>query len=260
MKYLYLLIILCLCPTHLLAKPTAEEKARVKSAVESAYTKLEAAYHKAMSGKLTHGLAKKEALKQISEMRFGSNNYFFAFDPQLRMVMHPIKPSLKGKDLSSLTDPQGKLLFKEFFRAAKGENEGYVTYHWPMPGVSMLVEKVSYLKYFEPWKVVIGTGLNVASSEVCSLREKFVTALAFIELYKIQNGIFPKSVQALSSLATSIPGKFDGISYTKSEQGYILNFDHIEQSQSNIIPLKDLTQGTGLLHTNLPIKVNKCSD
>ena len=54
---------------------------------------------------------KSEALKTISQMRFGESGYFWINDTSPKMIMHPIKPALDGKDLSSVKDPNGVFLF-----------------------------------------------------------------------------------------------------------------------------------------------------
>ena len=51
-------------------------------------------------------------------MRYGQNDYFWINDIQPRMVMHPTKPELDGKDLSGLVDPSGKRIFVEFAEIA----------------------------------------------------------------------------------------------------------------------------------------------
>lgn len=75
------------------------------------------------------------------------------------VVMHPVKPELDGKDVSELKDPAGKRLFVEFVDTVKKNGAGLVAYMWPKPGFSAPVEKVSYVKGFEPWGWIIGSGI-----------------------------------------------------------------------------------------------------
>ena len=42
------------------------------------------------------------------------------------MVLHPIKPSLNGKNLMGMKDPDGKLFFKEMDDIAKRDEAGFV--------------------------------------------------------------------------------------------------------------------------------------
>ena len=53
----------------------------------------------------------KEALKTISQMRYGKNGYFSVNDSSAKMIMHPIKPSLNGKNLMNFQDKKGVYIF-----------------------------------------------------------------------------------------------------------------------------------------------------
>ena len=59
------------------------------------------------------------------------------------MVIHPIKPALNGKDLSSLKDPNGKELFNEFVKVVQAGGSGFVDYFWPKSGSEEPVQKQS---------------------------------------------------------------------------------------------------------------------
>ena len=78
---------------------------------------------------------------------------------QPKMVMHPIRPELEGKDLSDNKDPTGQRLFVEFVHTVKAKGAGFVMYLWPKPGSDKPVQKVSYVKGFEPWGWIVGSGV-----------------------------------------------------------------------------------------------------
>ena len=117
---------------------------------------------------------KKEALATINKMRYGKNGYFWINDSHPNMVMHPIKPSLDGKDLSNIKDKAGKYLFKEFVTATRDNPQGgLVTYLWPKPGFDKPQKKFSYVQKFEKWDWIIGTGAYVDDVEAdIALMEK----------------------------------------------------------------------------------------
>ena len=58
-------------------------------------------------GTLTREQAQQQARTAIALMRYRGNEYFFITDMQPRMVMHPIRPELDGKDVSANKDPNG---------------------------------------------------------------------------------------------------------------------------------------------------------
>ncbi|OUR74744.1 hypothetical protein A9Q76_00310, partial [Arcobacter sp. 31_11_sub10_T18] len=62
-------------------------------------------------------------------------------------------------------DPKGKYLFKEVVTLAKSKKEGLIEYDWTKPGEIQAKHKFSYIKLFEPWGWVIGTGAYVDDIE-----------------------------------------------------------------------------------------------
>jgi methyl-accepting chemotaxis protein len=137
----------------------AEREAKVRAAVETVHGVLATYAKLAADGRMTEEEAKRVALETLKRVRYEEREYFWVNDLSPRMVMHPTRPELDGKDLSSETDPDGKRLFVEFTRAARAAGAGYVNYLWPKPGSSVPVRKVSYVKLFEPWGWVVGSGL-----------------------------------------------------------------------------------------------------
>ncbi|MDH3722996.1 MAG: cache domain-containing protein, partial [Desulfobacteraceae bacterium] len=77
---------------------------------------------------LTVDQKKQSALNIIKDMRYNNNGYIWINDMHPKMVMHPIKPSLNGKDLSDFKDPNGKHLFNEFVKVCREKGEGFVDY------------------------------------------------------------------------------------------------------------------------------------
>ena len=94
-------------------------------------------------------------------MRYGDGDYFWINDMQPRMIMHPLKPEMNGRDLSDYKDPSGKKLFVEMAQVALASGSGFVSYSWPKPGKDAPQPKLSYVAEFKPWGWVIGTGVYV---------------------------------------------------------------------------------------------------
>jgi methyl-accepting chemotaxis protein len=101
----------------------------------------------------------------VGAMRYNGKDYLWINDMQPKMVMHPIKPALDGKDLSGFKDPEGKKLFMEMVDVCRQNGEGTVDYLWPKPGHDEPVAKLSYVKLFKPWNWVIGTGVYLEAAE-----------------------------------------------------------------------------------------------
>jgi methyl-accepting chemotaxis protein len=113
------------------------------------------------SGKLDRAAAQALAKGALSKLRYEGSEYFWINDMQPRVVMHPIKPALDGTDVSGMKDPNGLALFVAFVDKVKRDKEGFVPYLWPKPGQEQPVEKLSFVKGFEPWGWVIGSGIYI---------------------------------------------------------------------------------------------------
>ncbi len=118
-------------------------------------------YAEETAGRLTRGEAQARAAAAIRAMRYQGDEYIFVTDMTPRMVMHPVKPDLDGKDLSGIADPNGKHLFNAMVDVVKARGSGTVPYMWPRPGSADPVPKLTYVEGFAPWGWVIGTGLYV---------------------------------------------------------------------------------------------------
>ncbi|WP_229502823.1 methyl-accepting chemotaxis protein [Pseudoduganella guangdongensis] len=169
--------IILLTATFLISERTLileERTSNVRQAVETAYGVLDYYQKQESSGALPRAEAQKKAMEAIKVLRYGNNEYFWLNDMQPKMVMHPIKPELDNKDLSANKDPTGKFLFVEFVNTVKKSGAGPVDYMWPKPGSEQPVKKVSYVKGFEPWGWVLGSGVYVDTVDA-TVRSRAVT-------------------------------------------------------------------------------------
>ncbi len=137
----------------------ADRQLKTRHVVESAYAILEFHYAREKAGTLSRAQAQKEALAIIAAMRYGNNDYFWVNDMHPRMVMHPIKPEMNGQDLSDAKDPTGKRLFQAMIEVVRKEKGGFVDYHWARTTNAVPEDKISFVKGFEPWGWIIGTGI-----------------------------------------------------------------------------------------------------
>ena len=81
------------------------------------------------------------------EFRFADGQgYIWIQDLNAVVLMHPIKPSLDGKDMSGFADKNGTLLFLNFSDICEENGAGWVPYVWPKPGQEGTSPKISYVK------------------------------------------------------------------------------------------------------------------
>ncbi len=138
-----------------------DRKVKTRHVVETAYGVLQRFHSLQEKGQLTEAQAKQEAIATVKSLRYETSEYFWINDLEPRVVMHPIKPELDGKDVSGYKDPDGNALFVEFVKVARASGSGYVDYLWPKPGAEKPVAKTSYVMLFKPWGWVIGSGIYI---------------------------------------------------------------------------------------------------
>ena len=138
---------------------------KTRHVVEASWGVLDHYGKQAQTGALSKEEAQKQALLVVKNMRYEKDDYFWINDLQPRMIMHPQKPEMDGKDLSDNKDPNGKRLFVAFVEKVKAEGAGFVDYYWPKPGQSKPVPKISYVKGFPEWGWIIGSGIYIDDVE-----------------------------------------------------------------------------------------------
>lgn len=136
-----------------------EQYLKTKNVVETAYSTITHYAALEQNQTLTRAQAQSQAMASIRSLRYDDTNYFWINNYQPAMVMHPIKPALEGKDLTNNKDPDGTPLFVEMVDVVKKSGEGYVPYKWPKPGSDKPVDKIAYVKGFNQWQWIIGSGV-----------------------------------------------------------------------------------------------------
>ncbi len=131
--------------------------------------------------------AKQEAALIIGDMRWGEEmkDYFWITDTLPRMVMHPYRPSMNGMDLSNYRDQNGKNFFVDIVKLVQGQGDGYIDYKWQWKDDSLtVVSKLSYVKAYEPWGWIVGTGIYVddVKSEIETLTRRLLWITVLITI------------------------------------------------------------------------------
>jgi methyl-accepting chemotaxis protein len=139
-----------------------EKKTQIKEEVNIAYGIVEHFYSQEVLGRISREDAQKECLDTLRSLQLGDDKteFFWINDLKPVMVLHPLKPELEGQDLTNYLDIKGKAIFVEFAQICKEQKEGYSSYYWQYGWDKNRIEpKLSYVKLFDPWEWIIGTGM-----------------------------------------------------------------------------------------------------
>ena len=131
--------------------------------------------------------ARALAIERVNRIRYGDElkDYFWIIDKQPVMIMHPYRPELLGSDLNDYRDPNGKLLFVESVRTVEESGAGFIDYMWQWKDDSTrIVPKLSYVREFEAWNWIVGTGIYLEDVrlEIRSLKNKLLRIVLLITL------------------------------------------------------------------------------
>ena len=163
------------------------KKEMISELTRTAWSLMEEYHREVVKGNMQVDSAKHLAAERIKEIRYGDDykDYFWIIDMQPVMIMHPYRTELIGKDLSDYQDPDGKLLFVEAVRIAESAGEGYINYMWQWKDDSTrIVPKLSFVKEFEPWGWVVGTGIYLEDvrEEIRILKNRLLRMALLITL------------------------------------------------------------------------------
>jgi PAS domain S-box-containing protein len=157
----------------------------IRELTHTALSLLAAAEREEQTGRLSRDEAQHKAKAYIGALRYGKEgkDYFWIQDMHPRMLMHPYRSDLNGKDVSGFSDPRGVRIFVQFAQIVRRQEQGFVEYVWQWkddPG--RLEAKESYVCGFRPWNWVIGTGMYVddVKHEIERIEQNLVYTLTAI--------------------------------------------------------------------------------
>jgi len=154
-------------------------------------------------GLLSEADARQEALDQLRQLRYADGvGYFWVNDlarPIPQVLMHPILPAQdvdrsRTDKFIEATSGQGHLLVA-IANIIDKDGEGFIEYLWNKPtatGITPNQRKLSYVRLFEPWGWVVGTGvyLDDIDAEIKQRLDEILIELkrTFSRVHVAENG------------------------------------------------------------------------
>jgi PAS domain S-box-containing protein/putative nucleotidyltransferase with HDIG domain len=229
----------------------ARKQEIIREQTETAWSLLNDYRARELSGELSTDEAKRRAILRIGKLRYGieKKDYFWINDMVPRMIMHPYRTDLVGKDIANFKDPLGKRLFIEMVQLVQKQGAGFVEYQWQwMDDPHKIVPKISYVKEFIPWNWIIGTGIyfDDVKAEIAVIRNKLsaistgiLLIATLLAVYSIHQSLISdrEREQLMKSLAQST-ARFRNLVETTSD--WIWETDktgHLTYSSPQIIDL-----------------------
>ena len=107
---------------------------------------------------------KEKVLDRIQNIRYGNNGYIFIYDKKGTCLSH-FNKDLIGTNRFNYQDKKGKYLVQDIINLGVEQKSGFITYNASVkPTKNMLsYSKISFIKLFEEWDWIIGTGFYTDS-------------------------------------------------------------------------------------------------
>jgi len=125
--------------------------------------------------------AKNKAIEMIRLLSYGKDGYFWIMDTDLHLIMHGENHKLEGLSVKEYL-PNGKPVviedsnlpfFENIVSMVQNKPKGLmIRYRWPHSKLSENSVKESYVKYFEPWNWIVGTGYHTLVVEKAILQKE----------------------------------------------------------------------------------------
>jgi signal transduction histidine kinase len=136
---------------------------------------------------------KVKVLKRINEIRYGKAGYIFIYDLEGNCLSH-YKKELAGKNRIDYQDKEGRHLVKEIVDFGIKNKEGYLSYDSSIKPLKSIENnsKISYIKSFNEWGWVIGTGfytdtliaaIKQKKNELESSNQKSIEKIIYISIF-----------------------------------------------------------------------------
>jgi cytochrome c len=121
-------------------------------------------------------LAKTGDLAQFNQKQgpwVWKDSYIFVLNcDKMTQAAHPLRPDLRGTEISSIKDPKGNAIFpnpKDVCEAARKPSGTWVEYSWAKPGEKVGSRKVSYLLSAKGTPYVVAAGVYDDKASIAEL-------------------------------------------------------------------------------------------
>lgn len=128
-----------------------------KSQVVNAVSMLDVVYRHYEEGQYSLEEAKRLGADYLRNMRYQEGGYFWA-DTLEGVNVVLLGNETEGTDRSQSEDSYGNKYIQNFIQIAKTDGEGFTDYYFPREGEAEASPKRAFVKYYEPFGWVIGTG------------------------------------------------------------------------------------------------------
>lgn len=147
-----------------------QKKEQLKDLSRVTETIIQSQLDRVVSGEKDFATAQKDSLDRIKKIRYGisSTGYFWIHRNDALIIAHPVVPELENRfsgEIDIKYRHPVELVMSAAVRAVATEHDQFVEYEWFNPSTGRYGTKLSYIRYYKPWKWVIGNGIFIDDAE-----------------------------------------------------------------------------------------------
>lgn len=159
-------------------------KENIVRVTQTAYEIMESYYADYQLGIYSRKEAITKAFKTISKIKYGhKDDYIFILDKKGTFFYHP-NPVLLQANMYYMTDVHGKFVTQDIIKSVETNGEGFSSYMWPKANSTVSYEKHTFSKYFEPFGLIISSGIYLDNIDKEVMLQKLVTQNTLQEYFK----------------------------------------------------------------------------
>ncbi|MDH8677989.1 cache domain-containing protein [Fusibacter bizertensis] len=197
----------------------------IKHQVEIIISELDGIMNQKDKGIITQSEAELIAADVIRNAKYGSSGYFWADTTDGVNVVLLGNSEVEGTSRIGLTDTKGNKILQGFIELINKDGEGYYNYYFPKPNETEALPKRAFVKLYEPFGWMIGTGNYIDDIDATIAAEK----------EQMQSEIFTASIVLVGAIViTLILGIFFAFIFGSALSKPILKLSEILNKTSNL--------------------------
>jgi methyl-accepting chemotaxis protein len=163
-----------------------DRKAKLRALIETALSTVNRYGDLAEKGTMTVAEAQQHAAEALAATNFDGKNYFFVFDRDGILKMHPTRKDDIGANMLELKDPASRANYQGYWQAATSRPalEGFTQFLGRRPGSTVNNTPKLFLSAFDKhWNWIVSTGVFIDDVNAIFLRRaSFIVALLAVGL------------------------------------------------------------------------------
>ncbi|MBN2656541.1 MAG: cache domain-containing protein [Spirochaetales bacterium] len=149
-------------------------------------------------GIISDGEIRERIIEALRPVRYadGQGYYFINSFSGIEHLFSD-KPELEGQNLLDMQSADGKYVIRDMIDICREKGSGFYSYLWTKPGEEgSHHRKISYIRHFEPYDWVLGTGLYLSDEEE-SLKQRLLADISDIR-FGTEGYIFVNTMEGIA--------------------------------------------------------------